>query len=372
MSGIYSNCCMTISAMSYENNFQGFRNILPENVPPHYPLCSLPEYPGTTVHVRSMVEHRSRKDYLKHRGWAFQELLLSPRVLHFTSTAMAFECDTCTVLERGPDSDALYGIDTDRKRFVFAASDPLDKVSTMYYDRWLRLVQSYSQLELTYKTDRLPALSGIASHVASETGDDYLAGLWRQDIAPGLLWYVWPYQPASSTYVAPSWSWASTAATWTLHPTRRCYVSLIIIDVNTQLSSSNLYGEVSAGSLTVQGPLKQCSTRQLVKKGHRYFALKSEKTASVRFALDTGSIRDLKSESFWCLDCTSDKDLDVEMAQSTPRRETFFRPHGLVLVCVDDEKQIYKRLGVFEVYSVANNATDWCRTGFETATITII
>jgi hypothetical protein len=372
MSEIYSNCYLTISAMSYENNSYGFRHVRPEDTPPHHALCTLPGYQGTTINVRSMVEHRSRKDYLKYRGWAFQELLLSPRVLHLTSTAMAFECDTCTVLERGPDSDALYGFDTDRKRFVFAASDTGDNTPSKYYDRWLQLVQSYSQLELTYKTDRLPALSGIASHVASKTKDVYVAGLWRDDIAAGLLWYVWPYQPVAPKYIAPSWSWASTGATWTLDPTRRRFVHLTVVDVQSELATSNPYGEISAASLTVLGPIKQCLTSQLVKKGHRYYGLRDEELPTVRFALDTGHTKDLRSKNFWCLDCTTNKSLDIEMAQSTPRRATFFRPHGLILVCLDAEKQTYKRVGVFEVYCVTSEDTVWHKAGFETATIQII
>jgi hypothetical protein len=358
--------------MSYENNSHGFRHVRPEDTPPHHSLCTLSDHQGTIINVRSMVDHRSRKDYLKYRGWAFQELLLSPRVLHLTSTAMAFECDTCTVLERGPDSDSLYGFDTGRKRFVFAASDTEDNTPSKYYDRWLQLVQSYSKLELTYKTDRLPALSGIASHVASKTKGVYVAGLWRDDIAAGLLWYVWPYQPVAPKYIAPSWSWASTAAAWTLDTTRRRFVHLTIVDVQRELATSNPYGEILAASLTVSGPVKQCSTNQLVKKGHRYYVLKDEESPTVRFALDTGHTNDLRSKTFWCLDCTTDKSLDVEMAQCTPRRATFFRPHGLVLVCLDAEKQTYKRVGVFEVYRVTNEGAEWRKAGFETATIQII
>lgn len=374
MSDIYSNCYLTISAMSYENNSRGFRHIRPEDVPPHHPLCSLPGKPGTKVHVRSAIDHKSRKDYLKYRAWAFQELLLSPRVLHLTSTAMAFECDSCTILERGPDSDILYGIDTERKRLVHAPSDTGGNDRIAYYDRWLQLVQSYSQLELTYNTDRLPALSGIAYLVASRTNDSYIAGLWKEDIAAGLLWYVWPCQPINPTYVAPSWSWASAASTWTLDPTRRRFLNLKVVDAHTKLSTGNPYGEISAASLTVSGPLKRCTTKQLIKRGHRYYVLKGENSNNVRvrFALDTGLMNDIKSQHFWCLDCTMDKKLDIEMARSAQRRETFFRPHGLLLIRPSQEKPIYKRIGVFEVYDVTERDTNWHETGFESTTVNIV
>lgn len=252
--------------MSYENNERGFRNIRADDIPPYHSLCSLPGRPGIRVYVRSAIDHKSRKDYLKYRAWAFQELLLSPRVLHITSTAMAFECDTCTRLERGPNSDVLYGIDFERKRLVYNASNADGDERVTYYDQWLQLVQTYSQLELTYKTDRLPALSGIAYLVASKTEDAYIAGLWKQDISAGLLWYVWPCRPANTTYVAPSWSWASVMSAWTLDTTRRRFVNLQILDVHTELSTSNPYGEILNASLTVTGPLKRCNTKQLVKK----------------------------------------------------------------------------------------------------------
>jgi hypothetical protein len=371
MSDIYSNCFMTISAMSYENNERGFRHIRCEDVPPHHPLCSLPGHPETRVYVRSAVDHKSRKDYLKYRAWAFQELLLSPRVLHLTSTAMAFECDTCTQLERGPNSDVLYGIDFERKRLVHTASDAIGNDRVTYYDRWLELVQTYSQLKLTYNTDRLPALSGIAYLVAAKTKDTYIAGLWKKDIAVGLLWYVWPCQPASSDYIAPSWSWASVASAWTLHSKRRHFVDLKIIDVHAEASTSNPYGEISAASLVVSGPLKRCITKQLIKKGHRYYVLKGEKS-NIRFALDTSLKSDIRSQHFWCLDCTVDKDLDIEMALSTQRRETFFRPHGLVLVRLEDHEHVYKRIGAFEVFDGRESDTDWCRIGFVTTTISIV
>ena len=355
--------------MSYENNLRGFRFVRERDTPPNCPLCPLPERPGSYVHVRSVVDHENRKDYLKSRGWAFQELLLSPRVLHFTSTAMAFECDTCTVLERGPGSDSLFGYDKDRKRHVYMAAH---SSQTKYYDRWLYLVQSYSRLELTYKTDRLPALSGIACLMASKTEDGYVAGLWKRDITAGLLWYVWPSQPVVTTYIAPTWSWASTAAIWALDPARRRFLELNIIKVQSHPATSNPYGEVLAASLIVSGPLKRCVTSQLVKKGQRYLVLKGETPATVRFALDTGQTKFIKSEHFWCLDCTVDKTKDVEIARTTQRREITFRPHGLILKRVREESDLYKRIGVFEVLSVTIEDTDWHGSGFVNTTIEII
>lgn len=368
MSDVYSESYLTISAMSYENNLQGFQKVRSTDVPPHCVLCPLPGHPGTHVSVRSMVDHESRTDHLKTRGWAFQELLLSPRVLHFTTTAMAFECDTCTIMERGPGSDSLFGFDQGRKRLVYAA----DSLHLKYYDRWLQIVQSYSHLKLTYDSDRLPALSGIACLVASKTDDEYVAGLWKKDIPAGLLWYVWPCRPLGSTFIAPSWSWASPPAAWTFDPERRRFLKLDVIEAVAQLATSNPYGEISAAHLVVSGPLKQCAANQLIKKGPRFFGLKSEKSLTVRFAFDAGHIDTQASRLIWILDCTIDKTLDVGMARLSKRRETFLRPHGLILEQVPGEESVFKRIGAFEVFDVLGKDSDWHNTGFVTTTITLV
>jgi hypothetical protein len=46
------------------------------------------------------------------------------------------------------------------------------------HTRWLRAVELYSSRKLTYETDRLPAISGLAAAAdALLIDDNYLAGL---------------------------------------------------------------------------------------------------------------------------------------------------------------------------------------------------
>ena len=77
----------------------------------------------------------------------------------------------------------------------------------------------YSRLDLTFKNDKLPAVSAIAGYIAEATGDRYLAGLWSGDLYSGLLWSVtipeWSFldylKVLTSDYIAPSWSWAASS-----------------------------------------------------------------------------------------------------------------------------------------------------------------
>ena len=78
---------------------------------------------------------------------------------------------------------------------------------------WHSIVYSYSRLQLSYPSDILPALQGVATRVATERQTRYLAGLWEDTLIPDLLWrnaarYVPEYQEGD--YFAPSWSWASS------------------------------------------------------------------------------------------------------------------------------------------------------------------
>jgi hypothetical protein len=55
------------------------------------------------------------------------------------------------------------------------------------------MVTMYFECRLTYRTDVFPALSGLARAFHRQMIDDqYLAGLWRNDIIRGLFWFVWP------------------------------------------------------------------------------------------------------------------------------------------------------------------------------------
>jgi hypothetical protein len=82
-----------------------------------------------------------------------------------------------------------------------------------FNQRWYELVESYSHGALTKSTDKLIAIAGVARLVESTSHAKYVAGLWS-NVAPelGLLWRVAGWERRAqrhSTYIAPTWSWAS-------------------------------------------------------------------------------------------------------------------------------------------------------------------
>jgi hypothetical protein len=56
------------------------------------------------------------------------------------------------------------------------------------YDSWRSITEIFSLFFLTYPTDTVAAISGLARYVAQVTNDEYIAGLWRGDLIYGLTW----------------------------------------------------------------------------------------------------------------------------------------------------------------------------------------
>lgn len=224
--------------------------------------------------IRRELTHRwahntvtKQENPLLSRGWAFQERVLSPRVLHFCKEEMVWECANGTVCECG----SMPSVPNLKEQFAFAARMPevsdddmiiveqgsstrqphlrssvrrtgvlldeqnqlrvreggdkangtmrlrislsgMETTAVSAIGQWHGIVHQYSVLELTKQEDRLPALSGIAERMKPYLGT-FVAGLWTSSIMQDLLWrvdkrLVRPHRLVEA-YYGPSWSWVS-------------------------------------------------------------------------------------------------------------------------------------------------------------------
>ncbi|KAE9367953.1 HET-domain-containing protein, partial [Stipitochalara longipes BDJ] len=136
---------------------------------------------------------------LATRGWAFQERIMSPRVLHYTDRQVFWECNRGLLGE-----DNLWG---HRHYRVLELSKNTDKRKV--FDQWLDLVKQYSQRHLTQPADKLPAISGLARIFCKRLSSRYLAGLWFDGLHRGLAWARHgPVREVPLSYRCPSFSWA--------------------------------------------------------------------------------------------------------------------------------------------------------------------
>lgn len=66
----------------------------------------------------------------------------------------------------------------------------IEKERVLSYRRWYSVVANYSRRQLTFPSDVLSALAGLAIVFQHRLGDRYLAGLFSGDILRGMLWQV--------------------------------------------------------------------------------------------------------------------------------------------------------------------------------------
>lgn len=107
---------------------------------------------------------------LNHRGKVLQERLLSPRVLHFGHDQLLWECRSTIACEKYPRevpaiTRSIKGTDL-KANVAYIRNDE---------QSWLEfsstIVRQYSECSLTFGTDKLVALSGIAKQVRAALKD---------------------------------------------------------------------------------------------------------------------------------------------------------------------------------------------------------
>lgn len=231
MDKVYRNCICNIAATG-SSDFGGglFQNrdeawVTPEKVQIQYNghdrvyLTSLRNLWGKWVSRGS----------LNRRGWVFQERLLSPRTLHFSSQ-LFWECRTiqaCETFPEGMPEDERDYTDLEGASYPISQKDWLEPSKSADY--WYSLVEIYGRCSITKPEDRLIAIAGVAKSWQPLLDDVYLAGLWKKDLPWNLAWSLTNVEGKLSVpskcrctktslglmvkfthmIAGPSWSWAS-------------------------------------------------------------------------------------------------------------------------------------------------------------------
>jgi hypothetical protein len=242
---------------------------------------------GEEVEVQLDYHHLQGNSYyfgpepdspLSKRAWVFQERILSGRTLYFGKSRMYLECHTNVHFE-----DCHWPVQWDEDKVGgMVVKRPLQDMHPMSSDvfkYWYSLVSTYSGLNLTKQTDKLPAFSGMASLFGQILKDEYIAGHWREDLLRSLVWTISPEDKVSGgssksgitaeTYIAPSWSWASSPWKVKMVPNsgRQFGPSLEIHDVKVAPAGQDAHGMVQRGGymdvsgLVMRGTVKRTGPR---------------------------------------------------------------------------------------------------------------
>jgi hypothetical protein len=234
------------------------------------------------LNIRVKPRHGVQHNPLLQRAWVYQEQILSPRILHFASGELYFECKSyvcCECMGWEKRSESLQ-IETRRRKahsqlvelkpsLRQPSFESKQQQMNRNFDAYRSLVEEYTDTHITKELDRLPALSGISFG----RQDDYLAGMWRSILVHSLHWKSTrsashgmarrPY-----TYRAPSWSWAAIEA-----PVRHIgefsaeYLTGLyekaepvadVIFASCTPEGIDARGKVSSGYLKIRGQVVRC------------------------------------------------------------------------------------------------------------------
>ncbi|PVH80499.1 HET-domain-containing protein [Cadophora sp. DSE1049] len=280
------------------------------------------------IHKNTTKEEKTRS-LLKSRAWALQEQILSPRTIHWTPLQLVWSCRYTTLSEECPSEanslteDAVLSfpdapphrhhstkmiclseeqLKTARQEPKFTA--PGFQKSNDPLQIWCLIVQQFLSRSITYETDSLPAISGLAREVKRHTGYNYLAGLWAQDIHNGLLWSIKGYAKYPDEYVGPSWSWVSLKKTIdsvraaALGPDRPTYI-YDRIDVKLEpvaeflgtdivYASDDLFGPIESATLRLKAP---CRAIDSFKEHEIKLPLRAEYVQKYYYGDDPSAVR---------------------------------------------------------------------------------
>src|SRR4051794_24470963 len=100
----------------------------------------------------------------------------------------------------------------------------------------------------------------MAQRLQDPRPENYLAGLWRQNLAGGLLWEIEDQaRPRPVYYRAPSWSWASVDDK--VRAIMEKYPQLVFVDAATTWdTTAGPFLAVTGGFVVVRGLMKAVSS----------------------------------------------------------------------------------------------------------------
>ncbi|KAF1929537.1 HET-domain-containing protein [Didymella exigua CBS 183.55] len=324
MSEVYSNASLTLAAMRASQCTEGFlqprtgsNHILIKFNDDEGAFTLYFEYSDDTMSpgapastIDGFPLRYERDEPMMSRGWCFQERVLARRTIHFTQRQMYWECEEglfweCLDTEKSTNLYDEYSIRTIGKGLVQSLSRTATDVQQPWFDRkpWFNVVQEYTSRNITYHSDKLPALSGIAAALQRVTGDVCYAGLWHSWFVQGLLWRfqdstIDPYiqVPKKTEKVvewrAPTWSFAALEGV-AVYAIYDAYASTCatLEECTVVPKGNNTLGELTSAFARVNGPLT-CITHveQSVGINGRVCKIwrrgRDTRRATVRFDLD--------------------------------------------------------------------------------------
>jgi hypothetical protein len=152
-----------------------WRNLAREKKCPPDAYCPLGSF---YVFESRYIEEHMLETPLNRRAWVMQEQQLSPRLLHFGKHQLFWHCwgdpggrgQACETLPKGTPYVPGFRRAHQHGLQMLIPADFRQTLGINMYLEWHLLIMAYSRCEITHESDRLIAISGLASKFAEASG----------------------------------------------------------------------------------------------------------------------------------------------------------------------------------------------------------
>ena len=230
---------------------------------------------------------------------------------------------------------------------------------------WNLILDDFVSRKITYNTDRLPAISGVAKEVARHTRQTYKAGLWEQDIHTEILWYTSGNATRLVDNIAPSWSWASldfsTVDCHLFHQSGSDIGHNIlrlarVLSIDVSYVGTDEFGQVASARMSIRG---RCMEIEHWHKSEKGFKCHLDVGRSQKFAQ---GLESLPLDALFMQITCIEQDF-VEVGVDRWSRKGVFK--ALILQPDNEIEGEYRRIGVADISLERGQ-------GWSTQTLTVI
>lgn len=191
------------------------------------------------LHAIGRMDFEPNESLLTTRAWCFQEARLSRRTVSFMRPGICWDC-----------RDIEYnGLDERDSYRVFPRVN---------WTNWESNIEAYSCTNLTYESDRLFALEGLANEYSKRWKDAHYFGVLRDGLPRQLLWRTdRPQFGMKGLPDLPTWTWAAWPG-----EKQFLYKRFPIPDDNAGVIARFKQLEEDGRTLTLTGCLVPCSVSE--------------------------------------------------------------------------------------------------------------
>lgn len=287
MDRVYGDATLVVAA--HEVSSPASNLLLGEKSEHHCTSGPVAWFGSDQIRANAFFRQGSSGSRLSTRAWVLQEHMLATRLLHVGADTVFWECNKSVVplpLAPKEESSIVSSQPSDGLKLLTSAAQIESMSGQRSLELWWRVVEQFTSRRLSFESDKLIALSGLAQRFGAKLGP-YAAGLWlKEDFVWSLSWRPRFTSTRPSTYTGPTWSWASISDSVLAPVHTRISSAAEVIDFETVLLGVNKFGAVQSAQLTLQSTFVEAEVKECESEGDQELIHVKRDDLSLVFAAD--------------------------------------------------------------------------------------